>query len=102
VRLAVGGDGRVEDRDVVLEDLRTRRGADAFGRDDVLERDRDAVAARVIGEREVRIELAVPLVDRRAVGREELRPRHFAAVEQVLRAFSGEPERVDHAGGLRK
>ena len=66
------GDRRVEHRHVVLEDLRAGGRAHALGRDHVLERDRNPVAVGPVGEREEGVELAVPGVDRSAVGVPEL------------------------------
>ena len=61
-------------------------------RDHVLERDRDAVAGRLVDERQVGVELLVARVDRGAVGVPELaaRPRR---VEQA-RASSAESRSV--------
>ena len=52
---------------------------------------------------QVRVQVAVALVDRGAVGVEELAPAHLLVLEQVQRLLGRQPERVDaHAGGTRK
>src|SRR5262249_11620155 len=98
-------DGRVVDRDVALEDLRAGRRGDPFRPDHVLERDRQAVAARVVTEVEVAVELLVAVVDRGAVGGEELGAGDLAGVHEPPRLFGSQAKRVDHVappGGTRK
>src|SRR5439155_11411231 len=82
---------------VVLEDLRAGLRAAALRADHVLERDRHAVAVRLLGDREVRVQLRIALVDRRAVGLPELARGDLAPLEQAGRLLGGESERVDRA-----
>src|SRR5439155_2553109 len=94
---------RVEDGHVPGEDLRAGRRLDSFRRDDVLERDRDAPAARVVRCAQEAAELAVALGDRPSVGLAQLRARDLAALEETLRVLRGQTKGVDycsHAGTL--
>ena len=70
--LAAGRDGGVEDRDVALEDLRAGGRLDPARRDQVLERDRHALAVGLVDRAQVRVQLAVALADRVEVGAVEL------------------------------
>jgi hypothetical protein len=48
------------------------------------------------------MQLRVALVDRGAVGGEELRAGNLASLEQPARFFGSQSQGVDHAGGTRK
>src|SRR5204863_9766389 len=69
---------------------------------EVLERDRDAFAVRVLDERQVRVRLAVALVDRGAVGGTELGRRGLASRQDAGSVFGREAQRVGHPAGTRK
>ena len=109
-RPAAGGDGRVEDRHVAGEDLRAGGRLDALRRDHVLERDRDAGAAVVLDEPEIRVELVVALaccgrVGARAARRTRPRARSSrpSASSAVSRSVSITPSPRGRAvGGTRK
>ena len=101
-------DGRVVDGDEPLQDLRARCRLDPLRPDHVLERDRHALAVRLVDEREVAVQLAVARVDRGAVRVPELARRRPPALEQAHGLLGGQAQRVDHAsrtsvvGGTRK
>src|SRR5262249_29896249 len=108
-RLAAHGNGRIEHRDVVLEDLRAGSRTHALRGDDVLEGDRDAVVLVRVDQREEAVQVVVAGVDRLAIGRAGVGARHLATLEQAHRILCGESEGVDHSassvtpvGGTRK
>ena len=95
-RLAAGGDGGVEDGHVAGEDPRAGGRLDAFGRDHVLERDRDAGPVGVVDRPQVGVQLVVALADRVEVRGVQLGGRDLAPVDEPDRLLGREPQRVDH------
>src|SRR5438874_4923653 len=89
-------DGRVVDGDVALENLRAGGRRDPLRPDHVLQRDRQALAARIVTEMEVAVELGVAVVDRSPVGGKELGARDLARVDEAPRLLGGQAKRVDH------
>ena len=105
VLLAARDHRRVVHRHVALQDLRAGGRRDPLRADHVLDRDRDALPARVLAHVQVAVELGVALADRLEVRGEELGARDFLPLEQLLRPFGRQPEGVDHEappGGTRK
>ena len=101
--LAAGGHRRVEDRDVALENARTGGGRDALRCDEILVRDRNAVA-RFPDDVEVGVQLAVALLDRVEVSTRQLLARGLLALEETGGVLRGQAQRVDHShvpGGRR-
>src|SRR6185312_3934634 len=95
-----GGDGRVEDRDVALEDAGAGGGRNAARRDVVLERDRNAVGG-LADDVEVGVQLGVALADRLDVGAGELVAGDLSGGEKPRGVFRGETKGVDHRGTPR-
>src|SRR5438874_12961894 len=65
----------------------------------------DLLAARVVAQVEVAVELLVTIVDRGPVGREQLGARDLACVDEAPRLFGGDSKGVDHVappGGTLK
>ena len=60
------------------------------------------VAARVVADVQVGMQLGIALADRGEVGGEELTAGDLLGVDELPRLFGGQPERVDHAGGTLK
>jgi hypothetical protein len=88
--LAARGDRRVEDRLVARQDLRGRRRLDPAGRDQVLERDRDAFALDLVDRDQECMQLGVALVDRRPVGAVQLGGGDLAALDHSRRGLDGQ------------
>ena len=95
-RIIAGRDRGVEHRSVAGEDPRAGGRLDAARRDQVLERDRDAVAVGSVDRSQIGVQLGVALGDPVAIGAVELGRRRLPPLDQGCSPFGREPERVDH------